>query len=903
MSVQAHRELYPHHIGPQGRIAWSVLLPMLATTALTSPAYAQNATPIDQASSAMASAASAAQPEALGTANAPAPGEIVVTAERRETSLMAVPMSMQVFSGKKLQDLHISSVKDLTLIAPGFSVAQSYQGAPQYSIRGIGFHGPNITSTPTVTLYQDQIAYPYPFTQAGPVFDIARVEVLKGPQGTLYGRNTTAGVISLISGQPTDTFKGSLATEIGNYQTLNYEGFVSGPINSWLKGRIAFRTENSFKGWQISNTRPNDRLGQVHNTGIRGILAADPAPDLKINLSAAGWHNDSDTRAGQAIALTPWVSAPGIALGSQQAANNDPAILNFIETNPFTRNNQAGWNSAAERSADQPLGATGLSGKLKENSSFYTIGLNISYDISDKLQLISISSYQHLNRKSLQDVSGVPYELLIQQPTGKIKSWSQELRLQGDVGPFKWSVGGYYAEDRMKEQVRSLIGDNANALAIRNNAALAAFTVPGGLSIFNYPQSIVQTYQQYLDNNIGNFLTGDPPLKDLTGLFRTLIDEANYQTRTRSLLANVDWKISDTLSLTLGGRYTQDHLGFQGCTRDFQGNDVIGINSSAIVLAEAVFPPVGPPATPAQPGECITATNIPNPYTAAGSTTKTLSSVRQLVDNDLNQHNWSWRAALTYRPTQQLTFYASATQGAKAGNNPLNTASNAIQDVPVKQEILRSYEAGVRTDFGKVHFSLGGFYYDYKNKQEYGFYKDVVFGVLARLLNIPHSRAYGVESDVSIQPVQGLSIFGNALYLNTKINHFLTQDESGSNTLTDVDGNKFAYSPSWAASGGGSYETTLGSSDFGLRGTVNYRWQSTSFANFSNDPIYRIKPYGLLEASVSFYRARDNRWDLSLWGKNLTNTYFAESIFANSNTIVEIPGLARTFGGTIRVNF
>src|SRR3546814_14204361 len=107
-----------------------------------------------------------------------------------------------------------------------------------------------MSATPTVGVYQDDVAYPYPFTQLGPVFDLAGAQVLKGPQGTIFGRNTTAGVIKLDSNQPTDTFEGSFATEVGNYQTLNSEGFVSGPTAPCHNARLAFRTEHNMEGGQ-----------------------------------------------------------------------------------------------------------------------------------------------------------------------------------------------------------------------------------------------------------------------------------------------------------------------------------------------------------------------------------------------------------------------------------------------------------------------------------------------------------------------------------------------------------------------------------------------------------------------------------------------------------------------------
>ncbi|HCE21252.1 MAG TPA: TonB-dependent receptor, partial [Hyphomonas sp.] len=124
---------------------------------------------------------------------------ITVTAQRREESANDVPMSIQAFGGDQLDTLRVNEVDDLQALVPSFSVSQSYQGVPTYTLRGIGFNTINVSATSTVGTYVDEVAYPYPFMNSGPMFDIERIEVLKGPQGTLFGRNTTAGLINVVT--------------------------------------------------------------------------------------------------------------------------------------------------------------------------------------------------------------------------------------------------------------------------------------------------------------------------------------------------------------------------------------------------------------------------------------------------------------------------------------------------------------------------------------------------------------------------------------------------------------------------------------------------------------------------------------------------------------------------------
>jgi len=159
---------------------------------------------------------------------------LVVTAQRREETANSVGMPIQAFSGEALQQLRVTDPKDLSSVAPSFTVSQSYQGVPTYTLRGIGFNTINLSATSTVGTYWDEVAYAYPFMNTGPIFDLERVEVLKGPQGTLYGRNTTAGLIDFVTNKPTQEFEGSLTAEVGNYKTHNFEGMVSGAQSAWL---------------------------------------------------------------------------------------------------------------------------------------------------------------------------------------------------------------------------------------------------------------------------------------------------------------------------------------------------------------------------------------------------------------------------------------------------------------------------------------------------------------------------------------------------------------------------------------------------------------------------------------------------------------------------------------------
>lgn len=259
-------------------------------------------------------------------------------------------MDIQTYSGDVLQTLNVTNVEDLNALIPSFTVAQSYQGVPTYTLRGIGFNTINISAKSTVGTYVDEVAYPYPALNAGPVFDLQRVEVLKGPQGTLFGRNTTAGLINFVTNKPTEEFEAMVSGEVGNYDTFNFEGFMSGPVGDSLGWRLAVRSENSGEGWQKSNTR-GEKLGEIDRQGLRLSLAWEPSDRLHLDVSWNWWSNESDMRAAQAIGFTP-----STAPGSPNSVFNVPGLIDYVANNQPTAADQADWAPASVRSQDVGTG-------------------------------------------------------------------------------------------------------------------------------------------------------------------------------------------------------------------------------------------------------------------------------------------------------------------------------------------------------------------------------------------------------------------------------------------------------------------------------------------------------------------------------------------------------------------
>lgn len=642
-----------------------------------------------------------AQPAQSGapasTANAQQmPGDIIVTAQRRAESINRVGISIQALPAETLQELRVNNVRDLTAVVPSFTVAQSYQGVPTYTLRGIGFNTINLSSTSTVGTYTDEVAYAYPIMNTGPMIDIERVEVLKGPQGTLYGRNTTAGLINFVTGKPSETTSGAVSMDVGNYRTFNVGGYVTGPVAEGIQARLGYRVDLSDQGWQVSNSR-GDRLGKVKRYGLRGSVALQPGP-FKIDLSATYWVNKSDTVAGQGIGFTP-ATTPGS--GSTASLFNTPGVVSYIANNMPTSGSQADWDPAAARSANIGRGA-GISDPLAENNWFLGLKGRVQLDLSDHTRVISLTGYNEFDRKATFDWSGVPYEILIQQAVGHIKSFAQELRVEGDGPGYNWLVGGYYAKDTILDSNRTLLGQNANVGLVRAGT-LQLLASP--LNTFGYT------------------------VADAATAFRTYRDVGNIDTRTWSIFGNADYAFSELLKLTLGGRYTRDKQDYVGCSRDFNGSMLPNVNLANRALFYQLY---GQLAAPIGENQC----NTYNPATNSFG----------LVSSKIDEDNFAWRAALDLTPSPTTLFYASVSRGYKSGTTPINAANLARQNGPVKQEQLTAYELGAKLGMldRKVQLNLAAFYYDYKDKQISTYFADPIYTALARLDNVPKSEAYGV---------------------------------------------------------------------------------------------------------------------------------------------------------------
>jgi len=367
--------------------------------------------------------------------------DIVVTAQKRAQSLSDVGLTVNVVGAQQLERQNVNNVADLTRTLPGLTVATTVSGIPIYTLRGVSFNVAYFGAQPTVSVYIDEAPLSFPVMTQGALMDLERVEVLKGPQGTLFGQNSTAGAINYISAKPTDDFHAGIRASYGSFDTAQAEAYLSGPLGPNLKARLAVSGTKSGP-WQRSVTRDAE-LGDQRKLAARLLLDWQPSEKLKVAVNINGWLDKSDTLAPQTFVHQPNV-----------AATADPALY----TSPLTARNA--------RDADWWPGYN-----YRNDIKFFQSVVRMDYDFSDAATLTSLTNYADVDVRAVNDFAGKALNFGSTIDTGYAKAFSQELRLSGDVADKRihYLLGASYQYDKSLENyaLHSTVGS-----AFRNVAGI-----------------------------------------------------------------------------------------------------------------------------------------------------------------------------------------------------------------------------------------------------------------------------------------------------------------------------------------------------------------------------------------------------------------------------------------------
>lgn len=396
---------------------------------------------------------------------ADAPAEIIVTAQKRAQNLQDVSLSISALSAQKLTDNQISDVTDLAASVPNVTVGNGY-GLAQITIRGIGVTNPFTGADPSVALHVDGAVVAQSAAQIAAFFDLERIEVLRGPQGTLYGRNATGGVVNLITAKPTRDLTGYIRATYGNFDLITVEAAVGGPIaGDKVLGRIAVRTEdrsgygiNEFSGREIDDAK---------HRAIRGHVQFLPTEDVSLLLTG-DWYREDDSAFGPKFRAE---SYPGTTIPQLVAAST-----------PATRASNTNRNIKSEIDTQN----------ARET---WAITATLDWQLNESMKLRSLTNYRSFFFDTIWDfdtASNVSNSVQAQYVTSK--HYSEELQLTYDSGPVNALLAAYYYNEK-------ITGDNRVGTRPRRR------TAPGLQGLFLSFQGKVDVESYALFGNVSYDLT------------------------------------------------------------------------------------------------------------------------------------------------------------------------------------------------------------------------------------------------------------------------------------------------------------------------------------------------------------------------------------------------------------
>jgi outer membrane receptor protein involved in Fe transport len=384
--------------------------------------------------------------------------EVVVTAQRRPEQAQQVGVALSVLNGADLVARGVTNVNQLQYQTPGLEAVPAFGGGqPQFRLRGVGFDDYASNNASPVGIYVDEVAKPFPIQTQGLLFDLDRVEVLRGPQGTLYGRNSTGGAINFLTARPTSTLSAGLDADYGSFGLFRAEGHISGPIGEGLSVRIAGATE---QGGGFQHDRLTGRgLGDADRWGARGQIAYTGGG---VDLLVEG-HYGRDTSEATGLRLFDPLVFP---YGSAAPSRVIPADNSHRAT---------GWGAS-----DQFAAIHGFAADTKPFRDNETIGghATLAVDLGNA-KLTSVTAYEHFRRREYNDWDASDLAYAGTYFGSRANVFSQEVRL-ASTGPgrARWIVGGYYSSEQLRDQFDSDFGQSLGFVA-RTSYRQRAHTLAG----------------------------------------------------------------------------------------------------------------------------------------------------------------------------------------------------------------------------------------------------------------------------------------------------------------------------------------------------------------------------------------------------------------------------------------
>ena len=778
--------------------------------------------------------------------------EIIVTAQKREENLQDVGIAISAFSGDQLRAFSVENSYDLAMFTPGVHLSGNIAGQnTQYSIRGVTQNDYNDIIESPNAVYLDEGYIAIAQAQTFAVFDIDRVEVLKGPQGTLFGRNATGGLVQFISNKPSfDAVEGYVDATYGYFdspahaQQGKLEAAVGGPFSDTVAGRVAvfynkhdgylkniypyaaFGAGSIVGGSDSPGAGAGADMGDDDTRAIRGTLSFKPADKTFMNLSV--------NYAKSVMATGPYQSKPTIGMFDELGE-----LVNVVDVSPdedrasiAADGSDFGSDQGNSGSFGPPYGRPvpggdffgyidpdgedfTTSGDFAFNNQSKTenwgINFRIEHDISDNVSFTSITDYKDYWKILFIDVDSAPVNQLANYAGVDATSFTQEFRLNGANDTATWVVGVFFLD---------IDTDSDNGLKAPANSLPALF---GGL---NFPDGA----------DIGV--------------------QATLKTKSYSLFGQAEWNVAENLTFITGLRYIIEE-------KDYKMRQGLYFNTSNYKV------------------------NVGEPFALFNTFTDSISDPL-----------WAGKLQLNWTPDDSLLLYAGVNRGVKAAsyNAPIPGGLGFPNSfLPYKEEVLYSYETGLKKTFadGRTRISLDAFYYDYQDYQTFLF-----TGVSGVVIN-SDSDNYGAEFQIQTSPADGWDLMFGISAFNATVKDVPLRINSPLPTR-DVKPN---YAPELQAMGMARYSWGALNGNMSLMANASY--SDKYYYNLRNFDADQFDSYTEVNLRWS-WTDPELHWEISAMVNNLTDERigiqgFDLSTLCGCNEISFKP--PRWYGVSVRYSF
>lgn len=826
--------------------------------------------------------------------------DIIVTAQKREQNLQDVPIVVTSLSAETLQDAGVRDIKDLQILTPGMTVTStSSEASTTARIRGVGTVGDNPGLESSVGVVIDGVYRSRNSVGFGDLGEMSRIEVLKGPQGTLFGKNTSAGVINIITEAPSFTPEFNAEVNVGNYGLRAASGSVSGPISDTLAFRLyggrrirdGFMNIDTGDGPRPETTDNNQDFGTV-----RGQLLWLPTDNASFRLIADYSRRDEFCCVGTQI----------------RTANTFPFIDGL--------SNGFGQRPPAAGFGPQPFDRTGYANRSSyQEVSDRGVSLEANFDIPGiNGALTSVTSWREWESTLGQDVDYTGADIAYRVNDGDygftVDNLTQEFRLAGSNDRFDWLLGVFATSEEVGRTDSWYFGADYTPflsflLSARINALNSALPIsPSTIGCYTRTAQTAPGFGACLasggaSNGGGAGFTVGQGYEDVYDQ-----DSTSY-----AVFTNNTWHVTEQFDITLGLRYTLDEKSLQGLQTNTNGNGAAC--TAALTNAGAgAFAALGS-AVPTIVGNfCLPWSN--SAYNNRG------------VSESFDDGELSGTIKAAFRLNPSILTYVSYARGYKSFGYNLDRVQTGVTpnaSLFFPSEVVDSYEAGVKMTLLDRTLLLNATYFDQTFEN---FQLNTFLGTAFVVESIPELTSRGVDADmVWFTPIEGLSFQGGVTYTDAQYGVFTAADLSSPGNfpqLSLLPGARASFAPEWSATGSINYDRNIGN---GMRMGFSLAAKYMDDYNTGSD----LLPYKLQEAFTTMngrvvIGTEDERWTAEFWVQNLTDEEYIQVAYnaplqgsafqstlqpngtffnpaLDSQTYDAFLGQPRTWGATLRFKY